>query len=207
MVPLIIMVLQEDGSGSGEADVRTRVTQSGTVEVEEVQRVMKYSSLSSYMLKPPSLITQGFNKNKKAQEKLFKNMCNFGAREEWRNGIISVRSYLDVEISNDQYHLVNPNPLDYIEFYIMECDIGDRASKRLPQQRLDLTDGSISSYCSIINSPKRICMIKQVNDLVSVLCDIESDLLWANEDRKKRAMEADDQKKKKSEQKQIRDDE
>ena len=33
-----------------------------------MQQVVKYSSLPSYMLKPPSLLTQGFNKNKKAQE-------------------------------------------------------------------------------------------------------------------------------------------
>ena len=58
---------EEDKSGLGEADVITGVTQSGTEEVEEVQGVAKYYSLSSYMLKPPSLITQGFNKNKKAQ--------------------------------------------------------------------------------------------------------------------------------------------
>ena len=38
---------KEDESGSGEADVRTGVTQSGTEEVEEVQRVVKYSSLLS----------------------------------------------------------------------------------------------------------------------------------------------------------------
>ena len=40
-----------------EADVRTCVTQSGTEKVEEVQQVVKYSSLSSYLLKPHSLLT------------------------------------------------------------------------------------------------------------------------------------------------------
>ena len=56
----------------------TGVTQSGTEEVEGVQRVVKYSSISYFMLKPPYLLTQGFNKNNKAQEKLIKNMCNLG---------------------------------------------------------------------------------------------------------------------------------
>ena len=75
--------LDEDyDSGSGEAGVRRGITQSGTEEVEEVQRVVKYYSLSSYMLKPPSLITKGFNKNKKSQEKLFKQMYNFRAPAE-----------------------------------------------------------------------------------------------------------------------------
>ena len=42
----------------------TGVTQPVTEEVEEVQRVMKSLYLLSFMLKPPSLIAQGFNKNK-----------------------------------------------------------------------------------------------------------------------------------------------
>ena len=49
---------EEDESGLGEAYVRTCVTQSGTEEVEEVQRVVKYSSLLYYLLKTPSLPTQ-----------------------------------------------------------------------------------------------------------------------------------------------------
>ena len=60
---------EEDESGSGEVDVRTGVTQSKTEEVEEVQRYMKYSYISSYILKPPSLLTQVFNKNNKSQKK------------------------------------------------------------------------------------------------------------------------------------------
>ena len=40
-------------------------------------------------------------------------------------------------------------------------------------------------------------MIKQANYLASVLCDIESDRLGAKDDRKKRAMEVEDQRKKK----------
>ena len=68
---------EEYESGSGEVGVRTGVTQSGIEEVEYVQRVVKSSSLLSYMLKPPSLLTHVFNKNKKSQEKIFNHMCNF----------------------------------------------------------------------------------------------------------------------------------
>ena len=128
-----------------------------------MQRVMKYSSLSSYMLKPPSLITHGFNKNKRAQEKLFNHVCNFGALSEWRNGRRAASSYLGVDISNDQYRLVNPTPLECIAGYIMGGAIGDRDLKSLPQQRLNIIDGSISSYCSILNSPKRLHIINQEN--------------------------------------------
>ena len=59
-------------------------------------------------------------------------MCNFGAREECRNRRIFISSYLDVEISNDQYRMVNPTPLDCIEGFITEDDIVDKYSNRLP---------------------------------------------------------------------------
>ena len=133
-------------------------------------------------------------------------MCNFEAQLEWKIERISVSSYLDVEIINDQYHLVNPTPLDFIAGYVMEDTIGYRSLNRLPQQRLNLIDGSISSYCSILKSTERIQMIKQENKLASILCDIESDHLGSNKYRKKIAMEAEDQSKEKSEQNQMRDD-
>ena len=46
----------EDDNVLVEVGVRICVTQSGIEEVEEVQQVVKYSSLSSYMLKTPSLL-------------------------------------------------------------------------------------------------------------------------------------------------------
>ena len=73
-------------------------------------------------------------------------MCNFGAREVWRNGIISVSSYLDVETSKDQYCLIKTTPLEFIVGYIMEDYVGDRSLKRLPQISLNLINGYISSY-------------------------------------------------------------
>ena len=76
---------EEYESGSVEVGLRTGVTQSGTEDVEDVQRVVKYYFLSSYMWKPPSLLTQVFNKNKTAQENIFKHICNFRARSERGN--------------------------------------------------------------------------------------------------------------------------
>ena len=114
---------------------------------------MKFSSLSSYMLKPSKLLTQGFEKNRTAQEKLFKHMCNFEPRAEWRKGRIVISSYLDIETTKDQFRLLNTTPLDFIAGYIMEDDVSERALKRLPQRRLNFIDGPISSYCYILNSP------------------------------------------------------
>ena len=55
------------------------MTEVVTKDVEEVQQAVKYSSLSSYMLKPLSLFPQGFKYNQKAHEKPFNTMFNFGA--------------------------------------------------------------------------------------------------------------------------------
>ena len=63
---------EEDGSGLVGSGV--------TEEVGYMQKSLKYSSFSSYMFKPSQLLTQGFEKNRTAQEKLFKHMCNFGVR-------------------------------------------------------------------------------------------------------------------------------
>ena len=123
--------LNEDyESGLGDAGVRTVVTLLGTEGVEEVQQVVKSSSLLSYMFKLPYLLTQGFNRNKKTQEKLFKYMCNVGSRAEWKNGRRAVSFYIDVDISNDQYRLVNPTPLDCIIGYIIKYTIIDMYLKR-----------------------------------------------------------------------------
>ena len=102
-------------------------------------------------------------------------MYNFGAGAELREGRRVVSSYLDVDTTKDQLRLLNPTPLGYIEGCIMEDAVGDRYLKSLPQIRLNFVDGSISSYCSILHSAKRIEQIRQENKLSSVLCDLESD--------------------------------
>ena len=156
------------------------------------------------MLKPSNLLTHGFGNNSTEQEKLFKHMCNFGARTELREGRRLVSFYLDVETTKDEYHLLNPTPLDCFTGYIMEDDIGDRALKRLLQRRLKFIDGSISSYCYIINSTKRFEQIRQANKLASVPCDLESDQTREKEEKKKIVTEAEENIRRKSEEKQVR---
>ena len=57
-----------------------------TEEVEDMEKAMKSSSLSSYMLKPSHLLTQRFENNRTVQDKLFKHMCNFGNRNSGVSG-------------------------------------------------------------------------------------------------------------------------
>ena len=88
-------------------------------EVEDIQKAIKYFSLSSYMLKPSHLLTHGFENNMTAHEKLFKHMCNFESWEEWREERIVVISYIDVVTTKYQCRFLNPITLECIVGYIM----------------------------------------------------------------------------------------
>ena len=121
-----------------------------------MQKVFKSYFLSSYMLKPYHLLTQGFGNNRTAQDNLFKHMCNFGARSDWREGRRAVSSYLDVGTTKDQCRLLNTTTLYCIAGYIMEDAGGDRDLKRMLQRSLDFIDGYISSYSYILNSTKQL---------------------------------------------------
>ena len=57
----------------------------------------------------------------------------------------------------------------------MEGDVGDRDLNNLPQRKLKLINGSISSYWSIFNSSERLHIINQEDELVDVIGDIESE--------------------------------
>ena len=136
------------------------VVEGVTEGVRHMHKALEYYSLSSFMLNFFNLLTQGFENNITAQEKLFKHMCNFWSRAEWRKGRSVISSYLYVDTTKYQCRILNPKTLDYIAGYILEDTVGERDLKRLPQRRLNFIDGSISSYCSILNSPKRLEQIR-----------------------------------------------
>ena len=73
----------------------------------------------------------------------------------------------------------------------MEDSVGDMDLKRLPQRRLNFIDGYISSYCYILNSPERLEQIRQAKKLVHVMCDLDSNRMKENEEKKKKSTEAD----------------
>ena len=125
-----------------------------TEEVVDIQKALKYFSLSSCMLKPSHLITQGFEKNRTAQDNLFNHMFNFGAREDCREGRRVFSYYVDVETTKDQCRLLNPTPLYYIAGYTVDGAVSERALNRPPHRRLNFIDGSISSFYYILNFPE-----------------------------------------------------
>ena len=56
---------EEEKSSLGETGVSTGLTETGTKEVEEVQKDVKAISIPSYMLKSTSLLAYGFKDNNK----------------------------------------------------------------------------------------------------------------------------------------------
>ena len=87
----------------------------------------------------------------------------------------------------------------------MDDSVSERALKRLPQRSLNFIYGSISSYCYIRNSSERLEQIRQANKLAYVLCDFESDCMRGKEDKKKRATGIEENRRQKSEEKQVRE--
>ena len=85
----------------------------------------------------------------------------------------------------------------------MEDAVGERALRRLTQISLNFIDGSISSYCYILKLPERLEHIRQAKKLASVLCDLESDQIRENEEKKKRAADVEENRRHKSEEKQV----
>ena len=89
----------------------------------------------------------------------------------------------------------------------MDYAVSAISLNRLPQRRLNFIDGSISSYCSILNSPERLEQTRQANKLAYILCDFESYRMRKNEDNKNRETEVEENRRQKCEEKQVRENE
>ena len=120
-----------------------------------------------------NLIVHDLKTNRKAQEKLFKHMCNFGARAAWKGGVRRVSDALDVAVTAENLRILNPSPLDTIIVYIMQDAKGEGSRKKIPQRRLNIIDRSINSYCVHLKSPACMDLVQQTNDLAAFLTDME----------------------------------
>ena len=86
--------------------------------------------------------------------------------------------------------MINPNSLERIKGYITEDDVLAKYLKNIPWQIMRLIYVSISSYCFIINSTKRIYITKQVKQLEDVIGNTEYYFHGENEESKNRVTEA-----------------
>ena len=61
--------------------------------------------------------------------------------------------------------------------------------KKPPQRRLNIIDGFINGYFVHLNSPARMDLIRQTNDLSAVLADMQNDRQMGRDTSKKRSVD------------------
>ena len=143
--------------------------------VGNAKKGLLQSGLKYFCLMSVNLMVQDLRKDRKAQEELFRHMCNSRAREKWEGGAHRVSDALDVAVTANNHSILNPSPLDTIIGYIMQDEKGEGDQKKLLQRSLNIIDGCINSYCVHLNLLTRMDLIWQANDLASVLSDTEND--------------------------------
>ena len=88
-------------------------------------------------------------------------MCNFGSQACYRIDRRTVSSCIGFGMSKYQGHILNTIPLYIITGYITEYSVGGDNLNIFSCPRLNLIDGSILSYLSVLNSPEWLGMIKK----------------------------------------------
>lgn len=76
--------------------------------------------------------------------------------------------------------------LDTLIGYVMKDSQDEGAKLRLPQRQLNFMDSQISAYCQVLNSPERLIMIRQANEVAGIIGDLEVDRLNKRNEAKKK---------------------
>ena len=118
-----------DQGGLGYAGASTNVALERTKQLEKAQQDVKATSIFSYRLKLPYYLKQVFKYNNQVNQKLFNHVCTCKEWQEWRSGIIAIRSYIYVDTSKYQGRLLNTTPLGRIIGYTMVDDVFLKAFK------------------------------------------------------------------------------
>ena len=157
-------------------------------------------TLDPFLLLPPKLLKNAKHtslvaaERKKEQMKLFEHIVRFRNREQYSVKELKVSTHLDVEVTADQQRLLNPSVLDTITGFIIKDSQGEGAKKRLPQRRLNMIDGLVSSHCCVLNSAERLDLIKKSNQIAALMAEIEVDRSKQKEEARKRKEEAQKEK-------------
>ena len=68
----------------------------------------------------------------------------------------------------------------------MKYSQGEGAKKIFPQLRLNFIDSKISAHCCVLNSPERLQMITQANEMKAIMGNLETDMISKNIYNKKK---------------------
>ena len=148
------------GGGTEEANRDIGIVEIYIEEEEEVvyddavgntKKGLLQSSLQYFCLMTNNLMVQDLRTNRKAQEDLFRHICNVRVRSKWESGARRAPYALHVAVTADNHSILNPHPLDTIIGNIMQDAKGKGNRKKLPQRRLNIIDGCINSYYVNLN--------------------------------------------------------
>jgi hypothetical protein len=115
---------------------------------------------------------------------------------------LELRSYLDVEVTDDQRYLLQPTASDVLVGHILEDSIGENAKKKIAKRRIDFINGNVAAYSRSLNNPDSLAHIADTNQLSSTLATIaEAKEAEKQEAKKKKAAEQKSKKKKASKKK------
>ena len=149
-------------------------------EPNEATTPKKPPPLQSFMLLPQNFVSAATDakcekSKKEGRENLFKHIVQFRNRVHHKEKEVTVSSYLNVDVSEDQQALLNPTVLDSITGWIIKDSQGEGARKKMAKRRINLLDGKINSHCCVLNSDERQNLIQQANEVAAVMADLENE--------------------------------
>ena len=107
--------------------------------------------------------------------------------------------YLNVEITDEQYYLLQPTAVDVLVGNLLEDSLGQNAKKKIPSRRINFMSGNVASYSRVLNNSKVIQHIEDVNMLSVCLSKIsESRELAKDAAKEKKSQEAKSKEEKKA---------
>ena len=111
------------------------------------------------------------------QKEFFFHITNYVAQKHWRifHANVTPSGYLNIEISDNQWNLLNPTQKDVFFGFIAYDAKGKGAVHKIAKRRLDVIEGNLNSYSKLINDQKILKTIKDFNHLCVSVAELSEE--------------------------------
>ncbi len=111
------------------------------------------------------------------KKKFFNYISNFVARNHWdkTEKVLLPYPYLDIVTSKGQATLLQPTMKGITHGSTMADTVGKSSKKVVASRRRVLIEGNISSYSRLLNSEERLAKVREMNDVVAILTEIQAE--------------------------------
>ena len=79
-------------------------------------------------------------------------------------------------MTDTQLTLLNPTQRDVLKGHMLYDVKGKGAITKIAKRRIDMIDGNVNSYSKVLNSPKRLRLIKEHNDLIAAVAEVSAEV-------------------------------